>query len=66
MRLHRIEDNIQPANGASIALARAGGFNRAGLSARYLKIGGRWRDHEGWAINADDWRANRRADTQGP
>lgn len=55
--LHRLEANIQPANQASIALVRGAGFVREGFSERYLKIGGRWRDHERWAIRAEQWRA---------
>jgi ribosomal-protein-alanine N-acetyltransferase len=56
-RLHRLEANIQPENAASIALVRGLGFELEGYSPRYLKIGGRWRDHERWAIRSESWRA---------
>jgi ribosomal-protein-alanine N-acetyltransferase len=56
MHLHRIEANIQPANVASRSLVRSLGFRLEGFSERYLKIGGRWRDHERWAIRSDNWR----------
>jgi ribosomal-protein-alanine N-acetyltransferase len=59
LKLHRVEANIQPENAASIALVRGLGFSMEGISPRYLKIGGRWRDHERWALLADEWRPGR-------
>ena len=57
LKLHRLEANIQPGNLHSVRLVRRLGFSREGLSPRYLKIGGRWRDHERWAMLAERWRA---------
>lgn len=58
LRLHRVEANVQPTNKASIAVLKRCGFSLEGFSRRYLKIGGRWRDHERWAILKEDLQKN--------
>ena len=57
--LHRLEANIRLENHDSISLVRGLGFQLEGLSPRYLKISGRWRDHERWALRAEQWRPPR-------
>jgi len=55
--LHRVEANIQPGNRSSIGLVARLGFRQEGFSPRYLEIDGEWRDHERWALLADEWPA---------
>jgi [ribosomal protein S5]-alanine N-acetyltransferase len=53
--LHRVEANIQPENRASINLVDRLGLTKEGFSRKYPKINGEWRDHERWALTAEDW-----------
>jgi len=56
LKLHRVEANVQPENTPSIAVLQRCGFTKEGFSRKYLKIGGKWRDHERFAIIKEDWR----------
>jgi len=59
LKLHRLEANIQPGNSRSIALVRSLGFENEGFSPLSLKVCGKWRDHERWALLSERWRGHR-------
>lgn len=55
LKLHRVEANVRPSNTPSKRLIRKLGFRREGYSQRYLKVGGKWEDHERWAMTREEW-----------
>lgn len=46
LKLHRLEANILPYNGASRRVLEKCGFQKIGYSPKYLQIQGIWQDHE--------------------
>ena len=54
LHLHRVEAAVQPGNAPSTALVRRLGFHHEGLSRRYMKVDGGWRDHDRWALTVED------------
>jgi ribosomal-protein-alanine N-acetyltransferase len=46
LRLHRVEAGTLVHNGASQRVLERNGFARYGLAPQYLRIAGRWQDHE--------------------
>ena len=54
LRLHRIEIVIRPENAASLRVVAKLGFRHEGSRPAYLHIDGAWRDHEVFALNADE------------
>ncbi|NUP47064.1 MAG: GNAT family N-acetyltransferase [Catenulispora sp.] len=52
--LHRVEVCIRPENAASLRVVHKLGFRAEGLRRAYLHIDGAWRDHEAFALTAED------------
>lgn len=54
LRLHRIEVVIRPENVASLRVVAKLGFRYEGSRPAFLHIDGAWRDHEVFALNAEE------------
>jgi len=52
--LHRIEIAIRPENTASLRVVEKLGLRREAQAPRYLHINGDWRDHEIFAVTAEE------------
>ena len=70
LRLHRLEIAIRPENAPSLRVVDKLGFRYEGRRPGYLHIDGQWRDHEVFALHAEECPeglvrrlANRRATT---
>jgi [ribosomal protein S5]-alanine N-acetyltransferase len=54
LRLHRIEIVVRPENRSSLRVVEKLGFRSEGRRPKYLHIDGAWRDHEVFALHADE------------
>lgn len=54
LKLHRVEAGIEPSNKRSIALAKAVGMRREGLSKKRLFLYGEWLDSVIFAMTSED------------
>jgi ribosomal-protein-alanine N-acetyltransferase len=54
LRLHRIEIVVRPENAASLRVVEKLGFRAEGARPAYLHIDGAWRDHEVFALHAEE------------
>lgn len=52
--LHRLEATVRPENAASLRVLAKLGFRHEGVFRRYLDVAGAWRDHECFALTAEE------------
>ena len=52
--LHRLEATVRPENVASLRVLEKLGFRLEGVFRRYLDVDGGWRDHQCFAITAEE------------
>jgi [ribosomal protein S5]-alanine N-acetyltransferase len=53
-RLHRVQAAVMPHNERSARVLRRNGFRLEGFAPRYLRLAGGWRDHDLYAITAEE------------
>lgn len=53
-RLHRVQAAVMPHNVRSQKVLAHNGFRHEGFAPRYLRLAGQWRDHELFAITAEE------------
>lgn len=53
-RLHRVQAAVMPHNERSARVLRKNGFRLEGHAPRYLRLAGGWRDHDLYAITAEE------------
>jgi [ribosomal protein S5]-alanine N-acetyltransferase len=52
--LHRVSAAVMPDNAPSTRVLEKAGFRREGFAPNYLRINGRWRDHNLYATTVED------------
>lgn len=55
LRLHRIQAGTLPENAASQKVLKNCGFRAEGVARKYVKIAGEWRDHQMYALLAEEF-----------
>ncbi len=63
LNLHRVEANIIPSNKPSTAIVKRLGFRFEGLAKNYLRIAGKWQDHNRWAMTLEDYQRLKKSRT---